>query len=210
MLRRRTAFALALAAAVTGVTVAAAAPTAAEKKRCKVVTKVVHGKKKRVRVCRTVRPPTTDRPAPALGTQAHPVPVGKAVKIDLNWRLQVLGADPNRTADIVELQRGDPDNPAEPPPPGMQYLLTQVKVTRIAASAGTFSPYSLDLLAASGAQYSSACGIYIDPLDANGLTSGVTATGNACWQLASSDISKVLMLYTNPFTGRATYFSLAL
>ena len=202
---------LAFAVALTSVTIGAAAPTNPSKKRCKLVTKIVHGKKKRVRVCRTP-PPTIDHPAPApaVGTQARPAPVGKAVKVDANWRVQVLGADPNRTQEIIALHADDPDNPSPPLSSGMQYLLARVQVTRVSASAGTFSPYSFELRTPAGAHYDAGCGTFPEGLDASDLAQDQSATGNACWTLPSGDVGKVSMLYTDPFTGRVTYFSLGL
>src|SRR5215212_9273165 len=70
------------------------------KKRCKVVTRVVHGKKKRVRVCHGVKskprvvpptvkppPPPPPSPPPPVGTKSNPVPVGRTTQIDENWQL---------------------------------------------------------------------------------------------------------------------------
>jgi hypothetical protein len=139
--------------------------------------------------------------------------VGTAAQVDDGWRLTVVWADPNQTQAILDAQRGDPDNLPEPPPPGFQFLLARVSVTRTDPEPATFSPYSLDLLAAGGTVYDDlgpACGTLLDELDATDVADGDTVTGNVCWKLATSDLSKVLMFYTDPFTGLPTYFSLGL
>jgi len=53
----------------------AAEPTVAAKKKCKWVTKVVHGRKRRVRVCHTVKPPPPP-PPPKAGTVVGSVTLG--------------------------------------------------------------------------------------------------------------------------------------
>jgi len=127
--------------------------------------------------------------------------------------LALLWADPNQTDAIVAFQRGDPDNLTLPPLPGFQYLLARVSVTRTDAESATFSPYSLDLTTADGRVYDDAgpaCGTYMDPLEADDLAQGQAVVGNVCWKIATGDLTKLLMLYTDPFTGSATYFSLGL
>ena len=203
---------------------AASAPVSAQKKKCKVVTKVIKGKKKKVRVCHTIRPkpgggtikppppPPPPPPRPAPGTQQNPVPVGAVAQIGDGWRLVVDWADPNQTQAILDAQRGDPDNLPEPPLPGFQYLLARVTVTRTAEPA-SFSPYSLDLLADDGTLYDDAgpaCGTLLDGLDATEVPDGEKATGTVCWKLASADVRKVVMFYTDPFSGESIYFSLGL
>jgi hypothetical protein len=199
---------------------AASALAAGEKKKCKVVTRVVKGKKKRVRVCRQVKPKPSGAttkpsppPPPPLGARSNPVPVGAVAQGDDGWKLKVVWADPNQTEAILDAQRGDPDDPPEPPPPGSQFLLARVSVTRTDSEPASFSPYSLDLLAADGAVYDDAgptCGTLLDELNATDVPDGATVTGDVCWELASSRVSRVLMSYTNPFTGVPTYFSLGL
>ena len=39
---------------------------------------------------------------------------------------------------------------------------------------------------------------------------GETVSGTVCWKLASTHVAKVLMFYTDPFTGEPIYFSLGL
>ena len=208
---------------------ATAAPASSAVKRCKLVTKIVHGKKKRVRVCRKVKPsgntptkppppppappPPPPPPPPPQGTPQNPVPVETAFQIDEGWRLTLLWADPNQTQAILDAQRGDPDNLPEPPPPGYQFLLARASVTRTNPEAATFSPYSLDLAAASVTVYDDAgpaCGTLVDPLEADQLADGQTATGNVCWKIATTDLGRMLMFYTDPFSGGLTYFSLGL
>ena len=141
------------------------------------------------------------------------MPVGGAAQIDEGWQLSVLWADPNQTEAILDAQRGDPDNLPEPPPPGSQYLLARVSVTRTDSEPATFSPYSLDLLAADGTVYDDAgpgCGTLLDELDATDVPDGETVTGYVCWKLATSNVSKLLMFYTDPFSGLPIYFSLGL
>ena len=223
------------AALVSAGAASGSAPAAAYKKRCKLVTKVVKGKKKRVRVCTTVKPkprgstpkppppppPPAPRPPPpppppvppAPGTQANPVGVGSTAQIDDGWQLTVLWADPNQTQAILDAQRGDPDNLPEPPPPGFQFLLARVSVTRTDAEAASFSPYSLDLVAADGTVYDDAgpaCGTLLDGLDATDVPDGATATGNVCWDIESGDVGRLLLFYTDPFTGTPTFFALGL
>ena len=77
----------------------------------------------------------------------------------------------------------------------------------------SFSPYSLDLLADDGTLYDDAgpaCGTLLDGLDATEVPDGEKATGTVCWKLASADVRKVLMFYTDPFSGESIYFSLGL
>ena len=141
------------------------------------------------------------------------MPVGSDAQIDDGWRLAVVWADPNQTEAILDAQRGDPDNLPEPPPAGTQFLLARVSVTRTDSEPGTFSPYSLDLLAADGTIYDEAgpaCGTLLDGLDATDVPEGETITGNVCWKLATSHVSRLLMVYTDPFSGTDTYFSLGL
>jgi hypothetical protein len=148
-----------------------------------------------------------------VGSQGRPVTVGASAQVDDGWKLEVVWADPNRTQAILDAQRGDPDNPPEPPPPGSQVLLARVSVTRTDAESGTFSPFSLDLLTADGTVYDdagSACGTLLDGLAADGVREGQTVSGEVCWKLPAIQVSKVLMFYVDPFTGAPTYFSLGL
>jgi hypothetical protein len=141
------------------------------------------------------------------------VPVGTVVQIDEGWKLAVLWADPNQTQAIQDAQRGDPDNLPEPVPPGFQFLLARVSVTRTDPEAASFSPYSLDLLTTDGTLYDDAgpaCGTLLDGLEADDVPDGVTVTGNVCWKIASAQVSKIQMLYTDPFAGLETYFALGL
>ena len=55
-----------------------------------------------------------------------------------------------------------------------------------------------------------ACGTLLDGLDATEVPDGDKATGTVCWKLASADVRKVLMFYTDPFSGESIYFSLGL
>jgi len=206
-----------------GLTGAASTSSAAgAKTRCKGVTRALHGKKKQLRICHglkttprlspTTKPPSPPAP-PRVGTKTNPVPVGANVRIDESWRLTLLAADPNQTDAIVAFQRGDPDNLTLPPLPGFQYLLARVSLTRTDTEPATFSPYSLDLTTVDGRIYDDAgpaCGTYMDPLEADGVAQGQTAVGNVCWKIATADLQKLLMLYTDPFTGATTYFSLGL
>jgi hypothetical protein len=139
--------------------------------------------------------------------------VGTVAQIDDGWKLVVDWADPNQTQAILDAQRGDPDNLPEPPPPGLQYLLARVSLTRTDSVPASFSPYSLDLLAADGTVYDDAgpaCGTLLDALDATEVPDAQTVSGTVCWKLASTHVSKVLMFYTDPFTGESIYFSLGL
>jgi hypothetical protein len=141
------------------------------------------------------------------------VAVGTTAQIDDGWWLLVDWADPNQTQAILDAQRGDPDNLPEPPLPGFQYLLARVSVTRTDSEPASFSPYSLDLLAADGTIYDDAgpaCGTLLDALDATEVADQQTVSGTVCWKLASAHVSKVLMFYTDPFTGEPIYFSLGL
>ncbi len=81
-------------------------------------------------------------------------------------------------------------------------------MTRTAADAASFSPYSLQLEASSGKSYGDDCGTLLDGLTTDELSAGQSATGDVCWKIASTDVTKALMKYTDPFTGRATFFSL--
>jgi hypothetical protein len=198
---------------LAGPVAAGSTPAASAKKRCKVVKRVVHGKKKRVRVCRRGKPkpaPTAPSGRPEPGTQTDPIALGAPAQVDQGWRVTVLTADANRTEEILDAQRGDPDSPPEPLPDGYQFLLARVTVTRTGADAASFSPYSLELRAASGQSYEDSCGTLLDWLAADDLGEGQSATGDVCWKIASADVGKVLMRYVDPFTGRATYFSLGL
>ena len=47
-----------------------------------------------------------------------------------------------------------------------------------------------------GTHYDGGCGTYPDALDASGLARGASATGNACWTIASSDVGKLSMPHT--------------
>ena len=141
--------------------------------------------------------------------------VGAPAQIDDGWRLVLDWADPNQTQAILDAQRGDPDNLPEPPAPGYQFLLAHVTVTRTDPDPASFSPYSLDLLAEDGTVYdeggrASSCGTLLDGLDATDVPDGQTASGTVCWKLASSQVSKVMMFYVDPFSGASTYFSLGL
>jgi hypothetical protein len=141
------------------------------------------------------------------------VPVGTVAQIDDGWRLEVNWADPNQTQAILDAQRGDPDNLPEPPLPGFQYLLARVTLTRTDSEPASFSPYSLDLLADDGTVYDDAgpaCGTLLDGLDATEVPEGEKATGTICWKIAGAHVSKVLMFYTDPFSGEPIYFSLGL
>jgi hypothetical protein len=206
--------AVVLAALLSGLVLAAVSEAAAgpRDKRCKTVIKIVHGKKKRVRVCYTVKPPPPP-PPPAPGGKDAPVPVGTAAQVDDGWKLTIVSADPNATASILDSQRGDPDNLPSPPPPGYQSLVARVTVARTAPEPATFSQYALDLISTTGASYGGgalSCGLIPDALDATGLTEGQTATGDVCWVLPRAEIHGVLADYTDPFTGNATFFTLGL
>ncbi len=136
-----------------------------------------------------------------------------ATQIDDAWKLTVLWADPNQTQAIQDAQRGDPDNLPEPVPPGQQFLLARVSVTRTDSEPASFSPYSLDLVASDGTVYDDAgpsCGTLLDVLEAFDVPEGTTVTGNVCWKIASTQVSKVLLFYDDPFSGIKTYFSLGL
>jgi hypothetical protein len=207
-----------LAALLSGlalVVVSTAAASPAEK-RCKIVIKIVHGKKKRVRVCRTVNPPPPPPPSPAPpapGGKDSPIPVGTAMRVDDGWNVTIVSSDPNATQAILDSQRGDPDNLPAPPPPGYQFLVARLTVTRTAPEAATFSPYALDLVSSAGTTYSGGalgCGLIPDALEANDLVDGQTATGNVCWVLPAAEIHGVLADYTDPFTGKDTFFTLGL
>jgi hypothetical protein len=139
--------------------------------------------------------------------------VGTVAQIDDGWRLVVNWADRNQTRPILDAQRGDPDNLPEPPRPGFQYLLARVTVTRTDPEPASFSPSSLDLLADDGTVYDDAgpaCGTLLDGLDATDVPEGQTVSGTVCWKLAGTQVNKVLMFYTDPFSGAPTYFSLGL
>jgi len=95
----------------------------------------------------------------------------------------------------------------------MQYRVARVAVTRIDDEPAAFSLYSLDLLAEDGTVYDDmgpSCGTLLDGFDAFDVSNGQTVTGNVCWKVGSSRISRMLMFYTDPFAGTATYFSLGL
>jgi hypothetical protein len=139
--------------------------------------------------------------------------VGTVARIDDGWRLAVDWADPNQTQAILDAQRGDPDNLPEPPLPGFQYLLARVTLTRTDSEPASFSPYSLDLLAADGTVYDDAgpaCGTLLDGLDATEVPEGQKVTGTVCWKISGAHVSQVLMFYTDPFSGEPIYFSLGL
>jgi len=89
---------------LTGPVAAGSTPAASSsgvaKKRCKLVKRVVHGKKKRVRVCRKGKPkpaPTAPATQPEPDTQSHPIVLGTTARVDQGWRLTVVSADRNRT-----------------------------------------------------------------------------------------------------------------
>jgi len=61
---------------------AAAGPAASDKKKCMIVTRIVDGKKKRVRVCHTVKPKPKPKPPPPP-PPAPPPPQIQGKKVDV-------------------------------------------------------------------------------------------------------------------------------
>jgi hypothetical protein len=129
------------------------------------------------------------------GNRLNPYPLGAPVRMDGGWRLKVnsavIDADPQ-----VEAVTSNP-----PPPAGAQYALVNVSLTYVANGSSNISGYVdywLGVVGARNARYQLGC--TPPPLDLSAVVdatdSGQTATGNICFEIASSDASTLMLFGT--------------
>jgi len=135
------------------------------------------------------------------GDRLNPYPLGVSVRMDGGWRLKVNSAaiDADPQVEAVTDQYGHPSNP--PPPGGAQYALVNVSLTYVAngsSSVSGYVDYWLGVVGARNARYQLGC--TPPPLDLSAVVdatdSGQTATGNICFEIASSDASTLVLFGT--------------
>jgi hypothetical protein len=133
-------------------------------------------------------------------TSALPVPVGHTATIARGaWRLKVVSVTPDAKLDV-------------PPSEGAQDVVARVKLTYIGGGKGTMVGLLNNLLLAGAhkSTYAQACpGATVPPPELTyvDVFSGVSVTGNVCWQIARNDAASV-ELFVGPNMSDATWFAL--
>lgn len=125
----------------------------------------------------------------APGGRLKPYPLGTAVQLVDEWRMQVVSSDPDADAEIAaENQFNDP------PEAGRQFFMVRVRATWAGSGSSRFEgSYRLRALgAASGVTYSTfedSCGVIPDELEDPEVFSGGTIEGNVCFSVREQDVS---------------------
>ena len=149
------------------------------------------------RDCEIVNRPATPTPRPPLeGTRTNPIPLGKEVALGDGWRMKVDSATPDATAQVLD---ASPFN--DPPAAGRQFFMVHVTVTYTGQGSDSFEgSFRLRAVGAAALGYSgfeNSCGDIPGELSENEAFTGGTISGNACWEIRSSDIAS-LVLYDAP------------
>jgi len=155
-----------------------------------------------------LRPKIEIPPQPQVGSRTSPVPLGKEVALGDGWKLKVESATPDATALVLAANDFN-----EPPKPGWQFFMARVTATYTGQGADQFEgAFRLRAVGAAALSYSgfeNSCGEIPDELSEAEVFTGGTISGNACWEIRSSD-SASLVLYAAPTENVASrmFFSL--
>jgi hypothetical protein len=134
--------------------------------------------------------------ATVRGTRTNPIPLGKEVALGDGWKMKVDSATPDATAAVLDFNSFN-----DPPAAGRQFFMVRVTVTFTGQGSGSFDG-AFRLRAVGGAAlgysgFENSCGEIPDELSQNEVFTGGTISGNACWEVRSSDADS-LVLYDAP------------
>jgi hypothetical protein len=149
----------------------------------------------------TARPTTTTTVPAKVGTQQNPVHVGQEAQVG-DWRIEVLGVTLNATQAVLAENMFN-----DPPAPGSQYVLVNLRATYTGQSSDTFwIGTSCRFVGSRGNTFS--WGGAVAPnsiLDYGEMFPGASATGNLLYEVPSDQVyGGLLMVEDSPDFNHAT------